>query len=62
MHFYSAHCAFCGVLSQQLLTVSRLLRAQPRLEFVRVDGDRNDLRWEYSMDAFPTLIIFPNQR
>uniref|UniRef100_A0A8D8BVJ9 Thioredoxin domain-containing protein 11 n=1 Tax=Culex pipiens TaxID=7175 RepID=A0A8D8BVJ9_CULPI len=62
VHFYSAHCAFCGVLSQQLLTVSRLLRAQPRLEFVRVDGDRNDLRWEYSMDAFPTLIIFPNQR
>uniref|UniRef100_A0A1Q3FF51 Putative conserved plasma membrane protein n=1 Tax=Culex tarsalis TaxID=7177 RepID=A0A1Q3FF51_CULTA len=62
VHFYSAHCAFCSVLSQHLLTISRMLRAQPRLEFVRIDGDRNDLRWEYSMDAFPTLIIFPNQR
>ncbi|XP_053694216.1 thioredoxin domain-containing protein 11 [Sabethes cyaneus] len=62
VHFYSTQCAFCSLLSQQLLTVSRILRQQPRLEFVRIDGDKNDLQWEYSMDLFPTLIIFPNQR
>ncbi|XP_058818717.1 thioredoxin domain-containing protein 11 [Topomyia yanbarensis] len=62
VHFYSTQCAFCSVLSQHLLTVSRMLRHQPRLEFVRIDGDKNDLQWEYSMDAFPTLIIFPSQR
>ncbi|XP_055546730.1 thioredoxin domain-containing protein 11 [Wyeomyia smithii] len=61
-HFYSTQCAFCSMLSQHLLSVSRMLRQQPRLEFVRIDGDKNDLQWEYSMDAFPTLIIFPNQR
>ncbi|XP_055597743.1 thioredoxin domain-containing protein 11 [Uranotaenia lowii] len=62
VHFYSTHCAFCSMLSQHLLTISRLLKSQPGLEFVRVDGDRNDMRWEYSMELFPTLIIFPNQR
>lgn len=62
VHFYSAQCAFCSVLSQHLLTISRTLRHQPLLEFVRIDGDKNDLPWEYTMDAFPTLIIFPNQR
>ncbi|XP_065088854.1 thioredoxin domain-containing protein 11-like [Ochlerotatus camptorhynchus] len=62
VHFYSAQCAFCSVLSQHLLIISKMLQQQPLLEFVRIDGDRNDLRWEYTMDSFPTLIIFPNQR
>lgn len=62
VHFYSAQCAFCSLLSQHLLTISRMLQHQPLLEFVRIDGDKNDLPWEYTMDAFPTLIIFPNQR
>lgn len=62
VHFYSAQCAFCSLLSQHLLTISRMLRHQPLLEFLRIDGDKNDLPWEYTMDAFPTLIIFPNQR
>lgn len=62
VHFYSAQCAFCSVLSQHLLIISKMLQHQPLLEFVRIDGEKNDLRWEYTMDSFPTLIIFPNQR
>lgn len=62
VHFYSAQCAFCSVLSQHLLIISKMLQHQPLLEFIRIDGDKNDLRWEYTMDSFPTLIIFPNQR
>ncbi|XP_062533194.1 uncharacterized protein LOC134202165 [Armigeres subalbatus] len=62
VHFYSAQCAFCSVLSQHLLIISRMLRHQPLLEFVRIDGDKNDLPWEFTMDVFPSLIIFPNQR
>ncbi|XP_058064912.1 uncharacterized protein LOC131214589 [Anopheles bellator] len=62
VNFYSIQCAFCGILSHYLLTVSRLLRHQPQLEFVRIDGERNDLDWEYTMDVFPALIIFPGGR
>lgn len=62
VNFYSTQCAFCSILSNHLLTVSRLLRQQPALEFVRIDGDRNELGWEFTMDVFPSLIIFPNGR
>uniref|UniRef100_A0A182YDT8 Thioredoxin domain-containing protein n=1 Tax=Anopheles stephensi TaxID=30069 RepID=A0A182YDT8_ANOST len=60
--FYSAQCAFCYIQAHHLLTVSRLLRHQPNLWFVRIDGELNDLPWQYTMDVFPSLIIFPNGR
>uniref|UniRef100_A0A182JDZ8 Uncharacterized protein n=1 Tax=Anopheles atroparvus TaxID=41427 RepID=A0A182JDZ8_ANOAO len=62
VNFYSTQCAFCNILSHHLLSVSRLLRQQPALEFVRIDGDRNELGWEFTMDVFPSLIIFPSGR
>uniref|UniRef100_A0A182QRL0 Thioredoxin domain-containing protein n=1 Tax=Anopheles farauti TaxID=69004 RepID=A0A182QRL0_9DIPT len=60
--FYSTQCAFCYIQAHHLLTVSRMLRHQPDLWFVRIDGERNDLPWEYTMDVFPSLIIFPKGR
>ncbi|XP_053665338.1 uncharacterized protein LOC128714490 [Anopheles marshallii] len=60
--FYSAQCAFCYIQAHHLLTVSRMLRHQPNLWFVRIDGELNDLPWEYTMDVFPSLLIFPNGR
>uniref|UniRef100_A0A182PLS0 Thioredoxin domain-containing protein n=1 Tax=Anopheles epiroticus TaxID=199890 RepID=A0A182PLS0_9DIPT len=60
--FYSAQCAFCYIQAHHLLTVSHMLRHQPGLWFVRIDGDLNDLPWEYTMDVFPSLIIFPKGR
>ncbi|XP_053673811.1 uncharacterized protein LOC128724072 [Anopheles nili] len=60
--FYSAQCAFCYLLSHHMLTVSHMLRHQPGLWFVRIDGELNDLPWQYTMDVFPSLIIFPNGR
>uniref|UniRef100_A0A182NU03 Thioredoxin domain-containing protein n=1 Tax=Anopheles dirus TaxID=7168 RepID=A0A182NU03_9DIPT len=60
--FYSAQCAFCYIQAHHLLTVSRMLRHQPDLWFVRIDGELNDLPWEYTMDVFPSLIIFPKGR
>uniref|UniRef100_A0A182TWF4 Thioredoxin domain-containing protein n=1 Tax=Anopheles melas TaxID=34690 RepID=A0A182TWF4_9DIPT len=60
--FYSAQCAFCYIQAHHLLTVSHMLRHQPGLWFVRIDGELNDLPWEYTMDVFPSLIIFPRGR
>uniref|UniRef100_A0A182K1H8 Thioredoxin domain-containing protein n=1 Tax=Anopheles christyi TaxID=43041 RepID=A0A182K1H8_9DIPT len=60
--FYSAQCAFCYIQAHHLLTVSHMLRHQPGLWFVRIDGELNDLPWEYTMDVFPSLIIFPKGR
>uniref|UniRef100_U5ESM9 Putative thioredoxin-like protein n=1 Tax=Corethrella appendiculata TaxID=1370023 RepID=U5ESM9_9DIPT len=60
--FYSSQCAFCNLLTQNLLQISKILRQQPNLDFVRIDGDKNDLNWEFSMELYPSLIIFPNGR
>lgn len=58
--FHSTQCALCSVMSQHLLLISRLLGDHRRanVEFVRIDGDRNDLPWQYTMERFPSLVAF----
>ncbi|XP_037093965.1 thioredoxin domain-containing protein 11-like [Pollicipes pollicipes] len=32
------------------------------LQFARIDGAANDLRWEYSLESFPTIMYLPAWR
>uniref|UniRef100_A0A1B0CT24 Thioredoxin domain-containing protein n=1 Tax=Lutzomyia longipalpis TaxID=7200 RepID=A0A1B0CT24_LUTLO len=57
--FTSTNCAFCTMMSQNVLQVAQILRHIPRLRFVTIDGDRNDLPWQYQMEYFPSLVVFP---
>lgn len=58
--FHSAQCAMCSLLAQALLMAAHLLQdLRSHLDFVRIDGDRNDLPWHYTIDQYPTLIAFP---
>lgn len=43
--FFSANCAFCSMMTHSVLTVSRILTDVPDIEFLRIDGDKNDLPW-----------------
>lgn len=43
--FFSANCAFCSMMTHSVLTVSRILENIPEIEFLRIDGDKNDLAW-----------------
>lgn len=61
--FYSSHCAFCTIMSHYLLSLSHLLADFPHIEFLRIDGDKNDLPEKFvSPDAFPSLVIYPVDR
>uniref|UniRef100_A0A1L8DU29 Putative thioredoxin/protein disulfide isomerase n=1 Tax=Nyssomyia neivai TaxID=330878 RepID=A0A1L8DU29_9DIPT len=60
--FTSTNCAFCTMMSQNVLQVAQILRRTPHLHFFTIDGDRNDLPWQYQMEYFPSLVIFPRQR
>ncbi|KAK2582439.1 hypothetical protein KPH14_004749 [Odynerus spinipes] len=60
--YYSPYCAFCSAVSYVYLTVAYYLSAVDHLVFVRIDGDNNDLPWEYSMDRFPSILFFPAKR
>ncbi|GAB0095391.1 uncharacterized protein DMENIID0001_107720 [Sergentomyia squamirostris] len=57
--FHSRKCAFCTMMSQNVLQVAQILRPITHLHFYSIDGDRNDLPWQYTMESFPSLIIFP---
>ncbi|XP_053997543.1 thioredoxin domain-containing protein 11 [Hylaeus anthracinus] len=60
--YYSPFCAFCSAISYVYLTVAHYLREMDHLLFVRVDGDNNDLPWEYNMNRFPSILFFPAKR
>ena len=60
--YHSPYCAFCSAISYVYLTVAHYLREMDHLLFVRVDGDNNDLPWEYNMNRFPSILFFPAKR
>lgn len=43
--FFSANCAFCSMMTHSVLTATRILEDIPEIEFMRIDGDKNDLAW-----------------
>lgn len=60
--YHSPYCGFCSAISYVYLTVAYYLSNMNHLTFVRVDGDNNDLPWEYSMNRFPSILFFPAKR
>jgi len=60
--YHSPYCGFCSAISYVYLTVGYYLSNMNHLTFVRVDGDNNDLPWEYSMNHFPSILFFPAKR
>jgi hypothetical protein len=52
----------CGSASLVFLTVANLFRNTANIRFVRVDGENNDLPWQYAMESYPTILFFPANR
>ncbi|XP_031632179.1 thioredoxin domain-containing protein 11 [Contarinia nasturtii] len=59
--FTSSQCAFCTIFSNILLTISRILNDAPYVKFARIDSDKNDLPWEYTMETVPAFLVFNNK-
>lgn len=47
------------MISHSLLTISKILEKLPNIEFLRIDGDKNDLAWQVGVIKF-LLSNFPN--
>ncbi|OXU20522.1 hypothetical protein TSAR_015773 [Trichomalopsis sarcophagae] len=60
--YHSPYCAFCSAVAYVYLTVANYLSKMDHLEFVRIDGDNNDLPWEYTMNRYPSILFFPAKR
>ncbi|XP_046403393.1 thioredoxin domain-containing protein 11 [Ischnura elegans] len=68
--YHSPSCAFCSSVWHIFLTVARIFTtntsgkevSNSSIIFARIDGDANDLPWEYTMESFPSILFFPAYR
>lgn len=49
-------------MSHYLLSISDTLKTLANVEFLRVDGDKNDFHVNYGQAGYPLLILFPHNR
>ncbi|XP_076324954.1 thioredoxin domain-containing protein 11-like isoform X2 [Tachypleus tridentatus] len=62
LFYYSPWCGFCKGAFHIYLTVARYFCGVSGIMFVRINGDENDLPWQYTVERYPTLIFFPAYR
>lgn len=60
--YHSKQCFFCNGVSHVLLTTSNIFKNISFIEFARINGDLNILPWEYTMEKYPTVLLFPAYR
>ena len=60
--YTSTYCSQCSVTAATLHTVSRLLAGLPDIQFRMIDTTRNDLKWQFTALAYPSIIFFPGKR
>lgn len=62
LFYTSSFCSHCTAVSHIFHAVSRLLGGVGGVQFRMVDATRNDLPWQFTALAYPTVIFFPQQR
>ncbi|XP_061181878.1 thioredoxin domain-containing protein 11-like [Saccostrea echinata] len=55
-------CGFCISFSHIYLQLAKYFSLAKDLLFARIDADKNDLRWEFTLDSYPTILFFPAYR
>ncbi|CAG2104275.1 unnamed protein product [Medioppia subpectinata] len=60
--YYAQWCGFCSTIAHIYLEVARLFLDVKGVVFTRINGDANDLPWEYTVDRYPTIMFFPAKR
>ena len=73
MVFYrKKNCIFCDVGARFFLRVSQMFENYPsnklvgwnendlpRVQFVSIDGEENDLPWQFTVEKYPSIIFYP---
>ncbi|KAJ8246483.1 hypothetical protein GJAV_G00268320 [Gymnothorax javanicus] len=62
LFYYTHWCGFCTVLNHIIIQVAQLFQGERKVTVARVNAARNDLPWEFMVDRFPTLLLFPRNR
>lgn len=60
--YYAPWCGFCASFAHIYLSLARYFQQASNLLFARINGESEDLPWEYTADTYPTLLFFPSGR
>ncbi|XP_035695474.1 thioredoxin domain-containing protein 11-like [Branchiostoma floridae] len=60
--YYAPWCGACSALSHIWLVLASYFKRASNLVLARINGDKNDLPWEFTVPAYPTVIFFPALR
>uniref|UniRef100_UPI00358E32FE thioredoxin domain-containing protein 11 isoform X2 n=1 Tax=Myxine glutinosa TaxID=7769 RepID=UPI00358E32FE len=60
---YADWCGFCAILTHLFIQLATQLAASNAgIVVARINSDINDLPWEFVVDYYPTLFLFPARR
>ncbi|KAG9349848.1 hypothetical protein JZ751_026201 [Albula glossodonta] len=62
LFYYTQWCGFCTVLNHIIIQLARLFQGNGKFTVARVNAARNDLPWEFMVDRFPAILLFPSDR
>lgn len=62
VYYYAPWCIMCSAINHVFLEVAMKFSENERLKFVRINNHANDLPNQYSVDSYPTIVIFPSKR
>lgn len=60
--YTSSFCSQCSVTAHVVHSVNRILAGVEDIQFRMVDTTRNDLNWQFTALAYPSVIFFPSKR
>jgi len=61
LFYTSSFCSHCTAVSYVFHSVSRLLADVTEIQFKVMDATRNDLPWQFTALAYPTVLFFPQR-
>ncbi|XP_022092601.1 thioredoxin domain-containing protein 11-like [Acanthaster planci] len=57
--YYAPWCGFCSRTHHLYLMLAKVFQHSTNLLISRIDGDANDLPWQFTPSSYPTLLLFP---
>ncbi|GIX74866.1 thioredoxin domain-containing protein 11 [Caerostris extrusa] len=60
--YYAPWCGPCQSISHIFLSVADYFSNVKDIKFARINGEENDLPWEYTVEKYPTIMFFPAKR
>ncbi|KAL8569613.1 hypothetical protein ACOMHN_057180 [Nucella lapillus] len=59
---YAGWCGYCIALSHVFLHLAHYFHTSANITFARINGETNDMPWEFTLESYPSVIFFPAHR